>query len=250
MSAPASSYSYSEYTIAPSEASLNARWYNQIQQWTNRLPLESPSSVAPGTAHSVIRREDPMRRRDVDQGTEAGTVLPMHSVSRRASLAERRRWTEQMPEPKATLLTDGGDVVEDVTTAGHRGRPSVMHPGTTSNQSPETPSYSKVSPARDTNATQKASTPRTSRSIVDETDIALPKELAARLEPIAIRSGTDVPHLGRRSIPADMTTRPTRGRRPPTPYHPPSDVALTEIPESSVGGEGETLQREVCVDPV
>lgn len=32
----------------------------------------------------------------------------------------------------------------------------------------------------------------------------------------------------------DPSVRPSRGRRPPTPYHPPSDLALSEISESAV----------------
>lgn len=247
MSGPASSYSYSEYTVAPSEASLNARWYNQIQQWTNRLPSRSPNSSSPGYATNSVARDDAnTRRRDVDEGTEGGTVLPMHSVSRRASMAERRKGIEQMAEPKVIAPTDGKDAMESRPSTGHRGWTLDSHAGTTVNQPAPSLSYRRSSPTHDDNAVQRVSTLRILRSTAGKTD-AVMRDSATRLERIAVHAEPDKPHRERCSTPGD---KPTRGRRPPTPYHPPSDFALRKIPESVVGDEREPLHREVRVIPI
>lgn len=256
MSAPASAYSYSEYTVAPSEASLNARWYNQIQQWTNRVPPPASSSAVPGETNS-IPAGDGRRRRDVDEGTEGGTVLPMHSVSRRASLAERRRWMQQDAEPILTRSTDGQDELDIGNTAGSRVRDATAKPimrAGTSDQPVHKSSSSKIPQLQDFHDRSRNISSSYTPRFLDQTPV---RQQASSRENSGTstvhkdaRSETNSPQNAQRSlsVSGDIPTRPTRGRRPPTPYHPPSDVALTEIPESSVEEPEETVQQEVSID--
>lgn len=254
MSGPASAYSYSEYTVAPSEASLNARWYTQIQQWTNRVQPRTSSSAVSGNASTHTSGDTMARGRDVDEGTEAGTVLPTHSVSRRASLAERRRWEHQQEEQMPSRLVNRHDVVgnnvasssrapttptKGMTTAGASNRQTRSPSGADDRNSqlqrvkhaPQSITSSPVSPI-----TAAGTSARVSHDDAEST----PSNNGSR-------SGTRFSRIEHQvqCIPEDTSARPSRGRRPPTPYHPPSDVTLSDIPESSVGERGEAEQREV-----
>lgn len=240
------------------------------------------------------------RRRDVDEGTEGGTVLPTHSVSRRASLAERRRWMQQDAEPTQTRSTEGRDVMDMGSTTGQLVRDTATRStsrGAISNQpmqhapskktpllqdkhnSPRNISSSRVSGAGDllVKATtpaqedfgppssaidarhswqnsQKMSSSQISRyggnrAVNPDTSVADKSRTSSAKCDTRNRNSLLQTALQDHAGPGEIPTRPARGRRPPTPYHPPSDVALTEIPESSVGETEETAHRDVSSCP-
>ncbi|KAJ9114673.1 hypothetical protein QFC22_005549 [Naganishia vaughanmartiniae] len=208
MSAPPASSVYSNddaQTLAPSEASLNRRWYTQIQQWTHRLPPdrdqdhhhEEDEGTVGGRRDSVHQGR---RGRD-EEGTEAGTVGPGHSISRRAS---REYMKEQIKVQESERRRESKAVASE--------RVEVL-PSTVTGQPKST-----------------IRTERRTKSINNK--LAEPSRAKTSLQQPPHgqhRHPTIILSLDENEVP--QTPKPKRGRRPPTPYHPPSDLALSEVPE-------------------
>lgn len=251
MSEPASAYSYSEYTIAPSEASLNARWYNQIQQWTHRLPPDTASATESNHHHRSQDTIVSYKPRDADEATERGTILPTHSVSRRASLAERRQWQERQAEyaRKVALKGMSSSISNAVrseltrTSAGTLPKIQEADMGDTL-PDPQVDRRSVVSRSKDV-VISNSRAPPVSQSTIDihtkegneqhhrdpeKTSPAIPESAKTPATQKGIRTTS---HL--QNVEDDGGKQPSRGRRPPTPYHAPSNLALTDIPESTIG---------------
>ncbi|KAJ9117125.1 hypothetical protein QFC24_006584 [Naganishia onofrii] len=204
MSAPASSvYSNDDaHTIAPSEASLNRRWYTQIKQWTHQLPPDDQEEAVTLLERNVEQRTRRPRVANEDgEGTEVGTVAPGHSISRRASREYRQgqmsvEETERRPESQVLVA----EKTEVMPSTSINKKDSTLHMEsvkTIKNKQPERPVSTSVHQSSPSKAQGRQST--------------------------LIISAEETEDL--------HTPRPKRGRRPPTPFHPPSDLALSEVPE-------------------
>lgn len=260
MPEPASTYSYSEYTIAPSEASLNARWYKQIQRWTNDLSPDSASNT--GSTYPCHRGTIVSLRhaREEDDATERGTVLPTHSVSRRASLAERRQWEEKQAEFARRAALQGLRHHLDCHLPRSRADTSIIAEGL-----PKIDEL-KVGVKPSDHRTDRRSVVREDKHALTGKEIPLPglialprahknQGLGNRIsvsvspgKPSVKTCNSDTAQVETLQVDTSVverTKQPFRGRRPPTPYHPPSNLALTEISEGSVTVDGNEEHDEV-----
>ncbi|KAJ9095646.1 hypothetical protein QFC21_005518 [Naganishia friedmannii] len=201
-SAPASSvYSNDAQTLAPSEASLNRRWYTQIQQWTHRLPPDTDEQDVKSTEEETPREREVLQRsrrgRD-DEGTEAGTVAPGHSISRRASREYMK--VSHGEQQRSSVVVKA----EKLKTSS----PSTRRPESTVHPTSRKAKLIKYEHGERPVCISEQQPPSLHEQRRQPTIIASPREKEAL-----------------------QTPQPKRGRRPPTPYHPPSDLALSEVLE-------------------
>lgn len=218
MSAPASSvYSNDDaHTLAPSEASLNRRWYTQIKQWTHQLPPDDQEEAVTLLERNAEQRTRRPRVANEDgEGTEVGTVAPGHSISRRASREYRQarmsvEETESRPESQVLV----SEKIEVMPSTSINKKDSTLH-----TESVKTKSIKNKQPERPVSTSVHRSS--SSKAQGRQSTIIISAEETEDLH----------------------TPRPKRGRRPPTPFHPPSDLTLSEVPEEeeSLVGIGEAL---------
>lgn len=99
---PSTTYTYSVYTPAPSEISVNRRWLNRIQEWTDDVP--AGAEVASRAATPAPRPRRQLERHDsgrslVSAVTTSSTVIPDDSISTRPTPRSKAR---QLPRDIAT----------------------------------------------------------------------------------------------------------------------------------------------------
>ena len=260
MPEPASTYSYSEYSIASSEASLNARWYKEIQQWTHDLPPDSASNTGSAYPHLRAAIASPRHAGEEDNATELGTVLPTHSVSRRASLAERRQWKEQQAEFARRAALQGLGHYLACHLPKSRADTSIIAEGLP--KIDELKVWAKPSEHGNDRRSvfEEDKHALTGKDIPLRGLIALPhahknqdpsNRMSVSVSPGKLSVKTfnsdtaQVKTLQVNNSIVEQMKQPSRGRRPPTPYHPPSNLALTEISEDSVTDDGKEEHVEV-----
>lgn len=117
---PSTTCTYSVYTPAPSEISVNRRWLNRIQEWTDEVPAGAEvtsSSSRPTTPASTPRSR--FERHDsgkslVSAVTTSSTVVPDDSISTRPTPMSKAR---QLPRDIPVQVIPGRSQLERLEPA-------------------------------------------------------------------------------------------------------------------------------------